>query len=113
MEIFSLITGILSIASFLVVAYLSYDIYRYERLSKGWLAVTAAFFIIILRRIIGFVTEAGVDSQLRVSLKNTESVLLLIISAFFIVGFWAMKKNFERFEVIEKRVKNKLKSFSQ
>ena len=107
------IFGVVSVVGSLIAAYLSYEIYRYNRLSKAWLAVTVAFILIIFRRAIGFATEAGVWLEYRPVLKFVESVLLILISVLYILGFWSMKRSFETFDVVEKKVQDKVKAFRQ
>jgi len=110
-DITTTIIGIFSIIGSVVASYLSYIIYKYNRLAKAWLAVTAAFVLIIFRRGLGFVTEFGFLPEARSTLKFIEGILLLVISVLYIWGFWSMKKNFEKFEVVEKRAKEKIELF--
>jgi hypothetical protein len=107
-DTFTFTMGILSIIGSLIAAYLSYIIYKYNRLSKAWLAVTVAFVLIIFRRGIGFISDFELLPEWRFFLKTTESILLVVISLLYIWGFWSMKKNFESFEVVEKKVKDKI-----
>jgi hypothetical protein len=112
----NLVFGILSIIGSIITVYLSYTIYTYNRISKGWLAVIVAFVLIICRRSIGFVTDSGFFPEFKTLMKSIEGLLLLIISLLYIWGFWSMKKNFERFDIVEKKtiqVANALKEKAQ
>ncbi len=109
----SFIAGILSIIGSIIAAYLSYAIYKYNRLNKAWLAVTIAFVLIVFRRGIGFATDFGLLPELSKILKSVEGILLLVISLLYIWGFWSMKKSFETFDVIEKKVGEKIKEMSR
>ncbi len=96
-----------------IAAYLTYAIYRYNRLSPGWLALAIAFILIVFRRSIGFAIDRGYATAIQPYLKASEGVLLLIISLFNIWGLWAMKKNFENFEVVEKKVRERVNAFTK
>ncbi len=105
----SLIAGILSVIASIYVTYLCYDIYRYNRLNRAWLAVAAGFLLVIARRTIGFITSFGYLPHINNFLKSIEGLLLLVISLLYIYGFLAMRKQFSTFEIVEKKVKEKLK----
>lgn len=112
MDYTNLILGILSIVGSAITAYLAYGIYRHNRLSKAWLMVVVAFVLIIFRRTLGYAMDMGYLADLKVALKEIEGVLLLVISVLYIIGFWSMKKNFENFDVIEKKTKEKIKAIN-
>jgi len=105
----NLIVGILSILLSVVAAWYSYEIYKSNRLTKGWLAVTLAFVIMIIRRVIGFFSGDYPDLEVRNYMKMTEFVLQIVISLLYIYGFWVMKKRFENFDVVENETETKIK----
>jgi hypothetical protein len=102
----------LSIIGSIIATYLSYVIYKYNRVSKAWLAVTLAFLLIIFRRSLGFAINLDLFTTLGPTLKSIENTLLLIISILYILGFWSMKKSFETFDIIEKKTRKKIKHFN-
>ncbi len=105
---FDLAMNVLSIIGSVAAAFLSYEIYRYNRLDRAWLAVTAAFILIVFRRSIGAALQLGFFPQFNAMLQPVESVLLVVISALYIWGLWAMWKRFETFEIVEKSVREKV-----
>ena len=105
-------SGVISIAGSLIAAYLSYIIYKYNRLSSDWLSITLAFVLIIFRRLLGFASELGMYPESRELMKSTESILLPVISALYIWGFWSMKKTFDKYALVEKNVSAKLSAVS-
>lgn len=111
-ELAALIVGIFSVVGSLITAYFSYIIYKYNRLSKEWFAVTIAFILLVFVRVIDFADEIGMFPNLNpVVLKLWNGSLLITISVLFVLGFWNMKKNFETFEVVEKKTEEKIKKF--
>lgn len=97
-----------------VSAYLSYVIYKFNRLSKGWLGVTLAISISPVRIFVGILGNIYDLSSLSPVLYVLDRGLITaLIATLLIVGLWSMKKNFESFEIIEKKVKEKVKSFDK
>ena len=95
------------ICQFLAV-YFSYRIYNYKRLTKWWLALVLGFLIQGTRRALTLYEDINLSE-----ISNTillDRMLMLVISSLILVGLWAMLKNFESFEFVEKKVKDKLKS---
>ncbi len=89
--------------------YASYIIYKYNRLNKAWLAVTLALFLMTLRRVTALLIELGILTQLQGPIKFADSILLpFVISIFLFAGLINMKKQFETFDIIEKKIDNKL-----
>lgn len=101
-------SGVFSIAGSLIAAYLSYIIYKYNKLSADWLAITLAFILVIFRRILGFASEFRIYPEHTELIKSFESILLLAISALYIWGLWSMKKTLDRFALVEKNVSVKI-----
>ncbi len=95
------VTGVITIGGAILTAYLTYRIWKCNRLDRAWLALTAAFILIIFRRAIGFATSAGYAPDLAAELIILEDALLVIISVLNIIGFGSMLKSFERFDLIE------------
>src|SRR3989344_3503151 len=108
----NLVFGILSIIGSILAAYFSYGVYRYNRLSKAWLAVTVAFILVILERCIRFIADVGYFSDLKLTLDSLEGSILLIVSVLFIWGLSSMRKNFEKFDVVEKKAGEKAQNFN-
>ncbi len=110
------LTGIVMITSIIMslfVAFLSVKIYRYNRLSKAWIAVTLAFILVVVRRSIGFAVDYRIFSGTQPFPTYLEAWLQLLISFLYIAGFWSMKKNFERFDVVEKQARAKAEAFEK
>ena len=108
-DTFSIVVGVLSIIGSIITVYLCQKIYLFNRLSKWWSAVTMAFVLIVFRRGIGFLRDFNVYPAYTETLRFSENILLLAISALYIVGFVAMLRNFENFDVVEKRTKEALR----
>lgn len=107
MEILILIFGIFSILFQFASVYLGYKIYTFNRIRKWWLALVFAFLIQGVKRIIVTYQDyfiSGISSIILV-----DRVLQLLISLLIFIGLWSMFKNFENFEIIEKKVKAKIK----
>lgn len=97
-----------------VAAYFSYTIFRYNRLSKAWLAVVIALVVI------GFngIGELYIQLDLFPSLSSeiqfiTLAFLPFTFSVLLVWGMLSMKKNFDHFEILEKKYSEKAKSFSK
>ncbi|MFH1056071.1 MAG: hypothetical protein V1744_08270 [Candidatus Altiarchaeota archaeon] len=103
---------ILSVLCSITAAYLSYGIYRHNRLNKPWLAVTMAFILTIFHQTVGLIPYEALLPNLKTVVKNFEGILLLIISLLFVWGLWSMKLSFERYELLEKKTKEKVKAIS-
>ena len=66
---FNLITGIISIIGGVITTWLCYRIYKFNRVSKWWIAVIVAFILIIIRRFLGFASDF--------KLFSTENLMIL------------------------------------
>ena len=110
-EELNIILNGLSIVGSIIAAYFSYEIYKYNRVDRSWLAVTAAFVLIIFRRGMGAAYDLGFFPELGEALKSAEGALLVLISILYIWGFWSMKKRFESFDIVEKEAGKKAKAF--
>lgn len=109
--IFSHFLAILQIIIQAVAVYYSYKIYEFNRLNKGWLALTVALILMTFRRITALLIELSLLSNLSGWLAQTDRVILpTLISIFLLVGLYFMYKNFENFEVVEKEIKKIMKS---
>lgn len=97
MSIFTVtfVIGILSIVGSLIAAYLAYVVYKYNFISRGWLALSLAFILIIFRRCLRLIIEFGAAPNMTTAIIFTENILLLIISALNIWGLWSLKKSFD------------------
>ena len=109
----NVILGVLQIIIQFIAAYFSYVIYKYNRLSKAWLAVFLALMLMTVRRFIVLFVELNIRAELSEPLQFIDDIILsLFVSIFLFVGLFAMKKSFETFEIIEKKTKRKLKHFN-
>jgi hypothetical protein len=84
----------------------AFRIYKFNRLSKWWLALILAFLIQGIRRLITLYDDINL-----ISITNNlliDRSLMFIISILILIGLWAMMKNFENFDIIEKKVEKKL-----
>lgn len=98
----------LSVLAFLfqlLAAWVSYKIYAFNRLSNWWLALIIAFLVQAIRR--GFQIFYDVSStSMNIVLDRS---LMFLISLFLFLGLWSMLKNFENFDVVQKKVDSKIK----
>lgn len=102
--------GILQIIIQAIAAYYSYKIYSFNRLNGGWLALTFALILMTFRRITALLIEFSLLAKFGGWLDFTDRILLpTLISIFLLVGLIVMYKNFEDFEVVEKKVKQIVK----
>ncbi len=95
-------------------AYFSYVIYKYNRLYKAWLAVVVGLVLMAFRRVTALLIELSRAPASTDPVRFLDRVLLpFTISVLLLWGLWSMKKNFESFEVVEKRVSEKVKSLNK
>jgi hypothetical protein len=104
--------NILSILASVVTVYISFEIYRYNRLNKSWLAVTTGLFLMVFRRTLGFVADYTSNTGMKAMTKSIETGTLLLISLLLIWGFWSMLKSFQNFDIIQKKAEDKVKNFN-
>jgi|GEM_PF-2936922 hypothetical protein len=93
--------------------YFGYQIYQYNRLSKWWLALVLAFGIQTIRRLITTISDLGTTDALVNNSVLFDRSLQLVISLLMFIGMWAMLKNFETFDVVEKKAADKIEKFSK
>lgn len=89
----------------LLAAWFGYSIYKFNRLSKGWLAIVVGFLIQAVRRAVQLYS----DSQGFVLNVILDRALMVIISLLIFIGLWSMLKNFENFEFVKDNVRRKIK----
>jgi hypothetical protein len=89
----------------LAAAWLSYKIYKFNRLSKGWLAIVAAFLLQALRRLVQLYYDYSGDVLNIVF----DRAVMLFISLLIFIGLWSMLNNFENFELVSFNLKSKIK----
>jgi len=105
--------AVFQVAGSLVAAYLAYEVYRYDRLSRAWLSVVAALLLLSVNGLLNLAQELGtfpiLTGEIALFAKNylLQSMILLLL----LFGFWGMKYKFESFEILEKRVGEKVRSF--
>lgn len=102
------ILDVLAVILQLAAAWFAYRIYRFNRLSKWWLALVLAFCIQGLRRGFQGYIDLGYGQNLSPILDRS---LMFVISLLIVVGLFAMLKNFEGFEVVANKVRQKAKAF--
>lgn len=92
----------------LITVYLVYRIYFFDRLDKSWLFVAVGFLLIVVLRILTLLNGEGFFPEFFKSWRLYDPLLRIANSICFIIGFFAMLRNFENFDVIEKKVKSKI-----
>jgi len=102
-----LVLDMLSVISQFLAVYFSYRIYSYNRLTKWWLAIALGFSTQGARRAVTLYEDVNLTEASNAILLDR--ILMLVISLLILAGLWAMLKNFESFEIVEKKVKEKLK----
>jgi prolipoprotein diacylglyceryltransferase len=102
-----IVLGILSVIFQFIAAFFAFRIYKFNRMGKGWLALVLAFLVQGTIRIVFNVFE-----DLSIVKQNLlmDRGLMFITSLLILIGLWAMLKNFESFEFLEKKVKEKFKT---
>ncbi len=104
--------SILDIVLQLTVAYFSFKIYNFHKLSKVWLAVPIGFVFMAMRRIIALSYKMGYFQNSIISIQFIDSIFVpFIISLLLVFGIWAMYNNFQNFALIEKDVTEKVKEY--
>ena len=89
----------------LVAAWFGYKIYQFNRLSTGWIALIIAFLIQVVRRMFQIYYDyMGVEMGILF-----DRSLMFFISLLLVIGLWSMLKNFENFDLVERRVKQVVK----
>ncbi len=106
METYIIILGVLSLIFQFLAAYLSWNIYYFNKTNKWWLALVFAFVLQAIRRVQQVYYDIVGTSAQNIFLDRG---LMFLISLLILIGLWSMLKNFENFEVIETKVKTKLK----
>lgn len=107
-----LLMNIITIGLDFIIVYLGYEIYRYNRLSKGWLFLVLAFFLDGLRDIItlyqGWINPETMDTLI----VFLDATLVLTITLLIGLGLWHMHKKFEHFDIVHKQTNDKIKAFA-
>jgi hypothetical protein len=106
---FLLSLGILQIIIQLIAVYYSYRIYLFNRLNKAWLTLTFGLILMALRRITASLVEFDIIPSFTGFISDIDRFILpTLISICLLMGLFYMFKNFENFEIIEKKIKNKI-----
>lgn len=101
--------GIAQIVAQFAAAYLSYTIYKYNRLNKAWLAVTVALVLMGLHRFVALAVDLQLSTRLSGPLHFLDQVVgPFAISVFLLWGLWSMKASFETLDFTEKKTKEKI-----
>lgn len=102
--------GVLQIILQAIAAYYSYRIFSFNRLNWGWLAMTFALVLMTFRRVTAILIETKFLSVFSGIISDLDKIILpAVISVFLLVGLFVMFKNFRNFDLIEKKVKSKIR----
>jgi len=102
---------LVAVAIQIVAAYFSFAIFRFNRISTNWLALTWGIMSIALGTIITVLAEyETVPGYTKELLFTGQIVLPILASLLMAFGLWGMKKNFEYFEVVEKEATTKIRT---
>jgi hypothetical protein len=106
----SIFLGVLQIIFQAIAACFSYKIFTFNRVRRWWLAVTGALVLMTLRRITALMTQLSWLDSFGGIISDVDKVILpFLISVLLLWGIYAMLKNFQDFEVVEKNVQSKLR----
>jgi hypothetical protein len=100
-SIIGAVIEIVSILLFFVVVYYVFNVRTILRGINGWNYIAAGFLFIIFRRFLGLLLakqiwlSTGIDKAI---IGLSESVILLLITALFIIGFYKLNKSLDRIE---------------
>ena len=106
------IESILWITTFVLsawIVYLVYRISRFNRLNKAWLFVALGFLLIVILRTLTLLYSGGFFPSFFKLWYIYDPVIRILDSLCFIIGFGSMLRNFQNFEVVEKKVVSKIK----
>lgn len=106
LDVFSILGAAISL-------YISYRIYRYNRLSAGWLAVTGGFVASIVRRTLTFFGGLPGWPWPSEILKLSERVLSAALFILFAWGLWSLLKRFESFEITQQNTLETVRTFEE
>jgi hypothetical protein len=90
------------------ISYLVYRIYSFDRLDKSWLFIVLGFIFIVILRVSSLLQSNGFFPSFFTLWYIYDPLLRIANSVCFIIGFSSMLRNFENFEVVEKKVKGKI-----
>jgi uncharacterized membrane protein YqhA len=109
---FGVLLGLVQVLVLFVAAYFSYAIHLHNRVSRAWLAVSAGLVLMALHQAAILLVGAGYVTAPKGALWKVSGVLLpFVYSLLLALGLMYMKRNFERFEILEKRAREKMKAF--
>jgi len=109
---FGVLLGLVEVLVLFTAAYFSYAIHLHNRVSRAWLFVSAGLVLMGLHRAGVLVVGAGYVAAPKGVLWSVSVVLLpFVYSLLLALGLMYMKQNFERFEVLEKRAREKMRAF--
>jgi len=110
----NVILAVLQIIIQIIAAFLAYKIYTYNRVSKSWLYLVVAFILMSFRRMTALLIGINLLPALDGSLSWIDRTLLpFLISVFLVIGVWALLKQFETFDIVDKKTEQKIKEFSE
>lgn len=106
-DITSVVLVCLQILIQIVAIYFTYVVYKYNRLNKVWLSVTVALALMTVRRIIALGIELEIFANSEAIEFTDRALIPLAVSTLLLGGLWSMKRSFESFEILEKKVREK------
>lgn len=95
-----LVLDLLAILFQFTAAYFGFRIYRFNRLSPGWLAVVLGFIIQGLRRTITLLVDVNYLVVSSEAFESFDRLMAMFISVLMVVGILSMLRSFESFEVV-------------
>lgn len=104
---------ILSLLITVVALYLAYQIYKFNRMGKGWLTLVFALILVIIRRGIVLATYWGYFPNLGSKIVEVDSVIFLVTIALYSFGLWTMYRSFKTFDIVERKSREKIKVFNK
>lgn len=97
----------------LIAAYYAYVIFKCNRLQKAWSGIIFALVLFALREIINFFVDMGLI-EINITYEIFDHFIFpVLISVSIAIALMAMKKSFETFDVVEKKVQEKAQALSK
>jgi hypothetical protein len=93
MEELIFVFAALSIICQFLALYISYEIYKYDKFSKWWLAMILAFFLQFIRRVVSMYNDANLSTFS--SSAILDRAFMFFISLFMLIGLWQILRYLE------------------
>ena len=109
-----LVLQLVSFIMSLFAIYFSYKIYQFNRLRKAWLAITVAMTFLSIRRFIGVLDLSNfVDGLPKIIDIIDRPIIPFITMTLLVIGLYSMKKSFETFDIVGKKVHEKISNLQK